>query len=176
MKTVVDYQPFADTAELLASLSAELERLTAEHVAVCDKLLFKNAPQPENLTVEEAARRVAAGGSPAKHAAEVQDEWRAEELRLRERIEDIKAAIKHLPEHLEYQRQRARQAMILEMAGDVDKVKADFAKAQKAMMAAALAESALIERLVIGGFGVTEPWVTAPHWLNRQQLLLQTVE
>lgn len=176
MQNVTDFEPFATTAQLLADLSNELETLTAEHQTVAEKLMFKNVLMPENLSVEEAARRVAAGGSPNRNATKVQEELRDTELKLRERINDIREALRNLPQHLEYQRQRAQRARLEELRGDLEKIRADFAEAQKAMMAAALAESSLIERLVVGGFGSAEPFLTAPHWLNRQQLLLQTVE
>ncbi len=79
--------------------------------------------------------------------------------------------LRDLPNLLERRRCQARAAKLVEMAGDVNKIKADFEKARTAMLAAMLAENHILDRLIVGGFGGGDPWLTAPHWLNRNRMI-----
>jgi hypothetical protein len=173
MKTVTDFPAFAETARLLSDLTNERDALLIEQAGLLRQLAFNANPQLEQLTTEQAARRLADGGELPTAG----DQLRAaadRELTVRTRLEAISKVLRGLPDVLEYRRGQGRAAALQEMAGDLDAIKKDFEKARKAMLAAMLAENALIDRLVIGGFGCGDATMTAPGWLNRRWMIEAT--
>jgi hypothetical protein len=171
MKTVTDFPAFAETACLLSDLSNERDQLEIEQAGLLKQLAFNTNHQPESLSTEQAARRLADGGDLPATAGDQMRKAAERELVVRTRLEAINKVLRDLPQLLEYRRQQARAAALQEMAGDVDKIKADFEKARTAMLAAMLAENALIDRLIVGGFGGGDAVLTAPHYLNRHRMI-----
>jgi hypothetical protein len=173
MKTVTDFPAFAETAQLLADLTNERDALNLEQSELWAQLRYDNPNQGgENLTTEEAARRLADGGDLPRNNADRIRAASGRELIVRQRLEAINKVLRDLPQILEGHRRKARAEQITgELAGDVEKIKADFEKARKTMLAACLAETKLIDRLIVAGFGGNDAWLTTPHWLNRNLLI-----
>lgn len=172
MNSINEYAPFRETAELLSDLTNERDALNIEQGELWKQLSYSNPNQGgENLTTEEAARRMANGGAPPASNGERIRAAAARELAVRTRLEALNRVLKDLPGVLEAHRRKGRDVAIGDLAGDVEAIKRDFEAARQAMLAAILAENHLHERLVLGGFGSTDPWITAPHWLNRNLLI-----
>jgi len=171
MKSVLDYPAFAETARLLSDLTNERDSLLIEQSGLRKQLAYNSNLQLESLTTEEAARRLADGGDIPKNAGDQRRAIGERELIVRERIEALNKVLADLPQLLEFRRQQARAAALAQMSTDVDKIKADFERAKQAMVGVMLAENALIDRLIVGGFGGGDAVLTAPHYLNRQRMI-----
>jgi len=153
-------------------LEAEHAKLSAEHAELVSKLAFTTSPNERRqpaTTMEKAQMLLSGGTLPTDN---VLTDMQARELELRQRIELLGQALREAPAAVERQRDKAR-AEALQDHKDRAKVQQAWDKAVEALRGAVSLEDALIADTVAGGFGSSEPSITAaPTWLNRDVLKL----
>uniref|UniRef100_A0ABX1PLQ6 Uncharacterized protein n=2 Tax=Aromatoleum anaerobium TaxID=182180 RepID=A0ABX1PLQ6_9RHOO len=168
MKHVTEHAGFAAAQDLLERLTAERDRLTAEQATIHGRMRWDNPermPLPD--TIDRAKAILEGPPVPSNRAGEL-DELRTRDLAIRERLEVLNAALRSQPSEMEHQRIRARAEALADREKAVAAIRMRWSEAIRKLQAAIAAEDALLDELVMGGFGRQEPSITAPHWLNRE--------
>lgn len=172
MKQVNEFASFAEAQDLLVRLTAEQERLTAEQLEIQRKL--NGASQgdiPVASNIDRAKALIEGNTMPPNRAAALSD-YQDRELEIRHRLELISQALRQQPERVEQERNRARAAAWASRDREIAGVQKAWDSALRNLKAAIEAEDALIADLISGGFGLQEPVITSPNWLNREQAKL----
>lgn len=168
MKHVTDHQGFNEAQDLLTQLQAEQARLTAEHAAATAVLRWDTPNEPLPSVTARAVLLMRGKPVDVNRGAQ-QDAQRLTEIDLRHKLEVIDSALRQQPSEVEHQRDMAR-AEWLEQHRDTVKIRKMWLDAVSAMRGAIEAENQLLDAAVAGGFGRAEPQLTAPYWLQRNEV------
>lgn len=175
MKHVSEHKEFSSVVQLLASLQAEYDRMTKEHLDLCDKIRNPLRSDHSKQSSDTLAAILLSGEELPSHGAAAIDGFRDSEFKLRGKLEQAAKILRDLPSRVEYFRVKAARDRVKELESDFAKVHRLFNDAVIMLQEALRAEDAILGDLVAGGFGMHEPRITAPFWLNREEALLHPV-
>lgn len=166
MKTIADHAGYGAAALLLKRMQDEFDRLTTERNDILAKLRWKEPTPTGTAGTLDRARAILDGEPLPLNRSGEDDRLRERELEIRERLEVLRAALGWQPQEVERQRDRAR-AEAWSAATEQTGIAKAWATAEAALLAAIVAEDALLDRLAAGGFGCGGPVATNPTWLTR---------
>lgn len=169
MKTVNDHPGFAAARDHLEAMRTAYTERQAEHSAILQKL-NANVPVTFATATDRAAALLKGEPMPANRSEVLLAEGEREQ-QLRGEIELLHKALIDAPTRVEHERDKARVEKINSSTKQTDEIKAKWEAAQVALKDALNAENDFITELLHGGFGGSEPRITAPHWLNRADAL-----
>lgn len=167
MKNVTEYAPFAAATELLQRLTEKRDALAAERESILNQMRG-DSDAVRVLDQIDRARAVMDGENVPLNRGAAFAAFQERELQIREQLEVLNAALRTQPEAIEMERLRARALAIASREKELSAVRLQLNDACSKLMAAMAAEDAFLADLVAGGFGLQEPGITAPPWINRE--------